>query len=228
MHGVEAFGPTLVIAPHPDDEVLGCGGTIARLAECGVDVHVAIVTEGKPPAFNRENVEQVRREMKVAHDILGVAKTHELGLPAAALDTEPAARINRVTDELLSEVRPETVLLPFVGDIHLDHQIAFTAAMVASRPRHRSAPRRILCYETVSETNWYAAPITPAFVPNVFVDITNTLEKKLRAFEAFASQVRQPPDERSVSNLDAMARFRGASVFLGAAEAFVNIRQIIF
>lgn len=227
MHAIEAFGPTLVIAPHPDDEVLGCGGTIASLAERGIDVHVAIVTEGKPPAFAKENVEQVRREMRAAHEILGVTETHEMGLPAAALDTEPAARINRLMGELLEQVRPRTVLLPFVGDIHLDHQIAFTAAMVASRPRCGSAPQRILCYETVSETNWYAAPVTPAFVPNVFVDIAPTLDRKLRAFEAFSSQVRQPPDERSLSNLDAMARFRGASVYLEAAEAFMSIREII-
>ncbi len=222
----ESLGRVLVIAPHPDDEVLGCGGTMARLAAEGNEVHVLVVTEGKPPRFPLEGVEQVRAEMARAHELLGVAMTHQLDLPAAELDTVPASKINAAVGEIVEAIRPETLLLPFLGDIHGDHQSVFTAAMVAARRRHANAPRQIYCYETLSETNWYAPPTTPAFIPNTYVDIGATLSKKIQAFQAFESQVKPFPDERSVEAIEALARFRGATAYLRAAEAFVNIRQI--
>lgn len=223
---IEQFGRVLVIAPHPDDEVLGCGGTMARLAAMGAEVHVLVTTEGKPPQYSRESVEQVRSEMRDAHEVLGVAKTHLLDLPAAALDTVPASRINAAVGEIVDAVMPDTLLLPFFGDIHTDHQAIFTAAMVAARPRRAKVPRNILCYETLSETNWYAPPMTPAFMPNVFVGIGDTLSKKIEAFQKYQSQVKAFPDERSIEAIEALARVRGATVFLSAAEAFVNVRQI--
>lgn len=224
---IEQFGRVLVVAPHPDDEVLGCGGTMARLTAMGGEVHVLVATEGKPPQFSSESVEQVRAEMREAHEVLGVTRTYQLDLPAAALDTVPAGRINAAIGEVVDAVRPDTLLLPFFGDIHTDHQLVFTAAMVAARPRRAGVPRQILCYETLSETNWYAPPITPAFMPDVFVGIGDTLAKKISAFTRFQSQVKPFPDERSVEAIEALARLRGATVFQPAAEAFVNVRQII-
>lgn len=184
-------------------------------------------TEGKPPRFPREGVEQVRAEMVRAHQMLGVTKTHQLDLPAAALDTVAASAINAAIGAIVDAIRPETLMLPFFGDIHTDHQRVFTAAMVAARPRHAHAPRQILCYETLSETNWYAPPITPAFNPNIYVDIDVTLSRKIEAFQAFQSQVKPFPDERSVEAIEALARLRGATAFLKAAEAFVIVRQVI-
>ncbi|MFL0357234.1 PIG-L deacetylase family protein [Erythrobacter sp. GH1-10] len=224
---IENFGRTLVIAPHPDDEVLGCGGTIARLVAQGDEVQVLVATEGKPPQFPQDGVERVREEMRIAHATLGVTQTHQLDLPAAALDTVPASKVNAAIAERIDSIRPETLLLPFFGDIHSDHQIVFTAAMVAARPRSAQAPRQILCYETLSETNWYAPPMTPAFTPNVFVDISDTLSKKIEAFKKFESQVRPFPEERSVEAIEALARLRGSTVFLKAAEAFATVRQIV-
>ncbi len=226
MTSIENFGRVLAIAPHPDDEVLGCGGTLARLSATGNEVHVLVATEGKPPQFPKEGVERVRVEMHAAHEVLGIAGTHQLDLPAAALDTVASSQINAAIAERIEAIRPDSLLLPFVGDIHTDHQIVFMAAMVAARPRHADAPKNILCYETLSETNWYAPPTTPAFVPNVFVDISDTLQKKVEAFQKFESQVRPFPEERSVEAIEALARMRGATVFLRAAEGFVNVRQI--
>lgn len=227
MRSVEDFGRVLVIAPHPDDEVLGCGGTMARLSAHGNEVHVLVATEGKPPQFSEQAVERVRTEMRAAHEVLGIFKTHQVDLPAAALGNVPSAQINAKIGEVIESIRPDTLLLPFVGDIHADHQIVFMAAMVAARPRHQNAPSQILCYETLSETNWYAPPTTPAFVPNVYVDIAETLSKKAEAFQKFESQVRPFPEERSVEAIEALAKMRGATVFLHAAEAFMNIRQIL-
>ena len=222
----EQFGRVLAIAPHPDDEILGCGGTLARLVDEGCEVTIAVATTGEQPTFPREQVEQVQQEMRRAHAIIGITDTRLLELPAAELDTIPARECNAPFAELVDTLRPDTLLLPFVGDIHLDHQLTFLAAMVAARPRHAAAPRQILCYETVSETNWYAAPTTPAFVPDVFVDISGTLERKLEAFGAFASQVRPFPDERSPETLRALAAVRGSTVYLTAAEAFMHVRSI--
>lgn len=226
MSNLRFMGSTLVVAPHPDDEILGCGGTMARLAADGCAVTVAIVTKGMAPQFSEEFVLRVRNEAVAAHKLIGVEETRYLDLPAAALDTLPATRLNAEIAELVSEVQPETLFLPFVGDIHTDHQLTFLAAMVAARPRHDAVPRRIYAYETLSETNWYAPGVTPAFIPNVFVDISATLATKLDAFRCFESQVKPFPDERSIEAISALATMRGASMYLKAAEAFMLVRQI--
>lgn len=216
----------LVVAPHPDDEVLGCGGTIARLAEAGSSVDVAIVTRGAPPMFDAAQAEQVCREAKRAHTLLGVKATHFMNLPAAELDGIAHTELNRALARVVAESAPDTLFVPFVGDLHLDHQLIFQSAMVAARPRGAAYPRRILAYETVSETNWSAPYLTPSFQPNVFVDIEAQLDRKLEAFAAFESQCRPFPDERSIETLRALATLRGSCVTRRAAEAFVLIREV--
>lgn len=216
----------VVIAPHPDDEVLGCGGTIARLADAGVDVHVVIVTRGRPPHFSDTYMDQVMAEADAAHTLLGVRQTHRLDLPAAALDTLPAAAVNACIGACLAAIAPDTLFVPFVGDIHLDHQVVFTSALVWARPRNAAAPTRIFAYETLSETNWHAPGITPAFIPNCFIDISRQIDRKLAAFAAFETQLKAFPDERSIEAIRALAVTRGAAVFCAAAEAFMAVRQI--
>ncbi len=226
MSLMEGIKVAVVIAPHPDDEVLGCGGTMARLAQAGAQVHVVIMTRGAPPRFSEDQIDRVMAEARRAHGVLNVTKTHFLNLPAAGLDALPIADVNERLDLLLQAIRPDTLFLPFIGDIHFDHQVAFTAAMVFARPRAPGAPARIYAYETLSETNWYAPGITPAFLPNVYVDISAHIDTKLEAFQCFASQVKVFPDERSVEALRSLAITRGATVFKHAAEAFMLIRQV--
>ncbi|TPG42894.1 PIG-L family deacetylase [Sphingomonas koreensis] len=216
-----------VIAPHPDDEVLGCGGTIARLTAGGAEVHVVIATRGRPPQFSESYMAAVMAEAETAHRLLGVTQTHRLDLPAAALDAMPAAEINARLGECLDAIAPDTLFIPFVGDIHLDHQACFTAAMVWARPRRADAPAQILAYETLSETNWAAPGTTPAFLPNCFIDIADQLTLKIDAFAAFRSQAKAFPDERSPEAIRALATMRGATVFCRAAEAFMIVRQIV-
>ena len=216
----------LVLAPHPDDEILGCGGTMARLIDSGAEVHVAVVTSGKPPRYAAADVARVRAEAAAAHERIGVTRTHWLDFPAAELDGVGHAALNGAIGRLVAEVAPDTLFLPFVGDIHRDHQLVFESAMVAARPRAGAFPVRIYAYETLSETNWNAPYLTPAFVPNVFIDISAQLERKLQAFSLFASQVQAAPSERSIGALRALATLRGATAHLAAAEAFVMIREI--
>jgi LmbE family N-acetylglucosaminyl deacetylase len=220
------LGRTLVIAPHPDDEVLGAGGTIARLAEAGHDVFVAIVTTGKPPTYSVESVTRVKAEAKAAHDLLGVKETYWLDQPAAELTEVKNADLNNAIDKVVKRVAPKTIFAPFVGDMHVDHQLVFRSIMVASRPHQAAYPRTIMAYETLSETNWNAPYVTPSFIPNVFIDISNHLERKIAAMEKFTSQLRAAPHERSIESLQALATMRGATVHHKAAESFVLMRHV--
>lgn len=219
-------GPILVVAPHPDDEVLGCGGTIARLS-ADAEVFVLIATTGRPPRFSAAQAENVRREAEAAHRLLGVAATDQLDLPAAELDTVTHADLNAAVADVVRRRSPRTIFVPFPGDIHLDHQLVFRSCLVAARPRSDEAPARLLAYETLSETNWGAPGIDPAFIPNIFVDIAGTLERKLDAFACFESQLRPFPDERSPQAIRALAMLRGATVHRHAAEAFMLVREIV-
>lgn len=220
-------GPVLVVAPHPDDEVLGAGGTIARLVDEGRKVHVAIVTRGQTPRFSTTQIAEVQAEAAAAHNHLGVTQTHWLDFPAAELAEHPHGALNAGLGTLIHDLAPSLVLAPHPGDIHLDHQLTFISTLVASRPHQTDYPTTIATYETLSETNWNAPYLTPAFLPNIFVDISTTLERKLGAFRLFASQVKPAPHERSVENLRALATLRGATVHREAAEGFVLVRTVM-
>ena len=216
----------LVIAPHPDDEVLGVGGAILRHIADGDAMHVVICTRGEDSRFGKDVVEQVWQEVRKVHARLGLVGAHALDFPAALLDTIPSVDFNAALSGVFAKVRPDIVYVPHPGDVHLDHQLVFQAALVCSRPVGKHYPRRILAYETVSETDWYAAPITPAFVPNVFIDITEHLEAKLEACALYASQIRPAPDQRSLEAIRALSVTRGTAVGIAHAEAFVLIREI--
>jgi LmbE family N-acetylglucosaminyl deacetylase len=222
-----ASSRVLVLAPHPDDEVLGCGGTIARLRDEGAMVEIVVVTRGTAPRYSDERVQQVRAEARAAHALLNVTATYFLDLPAAELDQVPQAAINAHIGAAIDAVRPNIVFLPFPGDIHVDHQRVFQSAMVALRPRCADYPAQIFAYETLSETNWSTPVMHPPFVPNVYIDIGATLERKLAAFGCFHSQACAFPNERSVEAIRALATMRGATVHRDAAEAFVAIREVL-
>lgn len=216
----------LVIAPHPDDELLGVGGTMLRHLDKSDEVHVVICTRGEESRFGADQVATVQKEARDVHAFLDVTGSHFLELPAAMLDTVPGVEINEAMQRVLDEVKPDTVYAPHVGDVHRDHQLIFQAVMVCCRPVGAEYPTRILAYETVSETDWYAAPMTAAFVPNVFIDITAFLERKLEAFTMYASQVRQAPHQRSIESLRALSVTRGHAMNMHHAEAFMLIREL--
>jgi LmbE family N-acetylglucosaminyl deacetylase len=218
----------LVVAPHPDDEILGAGGVISRLSQTGHDVEVVVVTSGQPPLFTESYVQRVQDEARQAHRTLGVKESIFLeGFPAAGLDALPSHRLNHALTEVVTTRAPDWLFLPFAGDIHRDHQIVFTSALVAARPSGPHRVRAIYAYETLSETNWHAPPITPGFHPNIFFDVTDFLPAKLEAMECYASQLKPFPNERSLEAVKALARYRGATVGVEAAEAFVLVRQVV-
>lgn len=216
----------MVIAPHPDDEVLGCGGTIARYAAEGRSVAVAIATKGTP-LFPAAQVRRVRREAKRAADVLGVRELLFLDLPVTTLNRMPLDKLNGTFSRLIARVRPEVVFLPFPGDRHEDHRQVFNAAMVAIRPDgRRHLVQRVCCYETVSETHWSAPGIEPAFSPSWHIDISGTLAAKLAAMREYASQLEEGIPARSLGAIEALARFRGSVVGFAAAEGFAIVRDL--
>jgi LmbE family N-acetylglucosaminyl deacetylase len=217
----------LVIAPHPDDEVLGVGGTIARLSSEGHEIHVAIVTRGEPELFSSSVIRQGREEAVKCHALLRVKETHFMDFPAARLDTVQHHHLNSAFSELISRVCPDVVFLPFNHDIHKDHRLVCESALVALRPMDADGVRDVLCYETLSETNWNMPSGTESFAPNVFVDISKFLECKLQAAEVYASQMKAFPHERSIESISCLAKLRGATIGKNAAEAFVQVRRIV-
>lgn len=216
----------LVLAPHADDEVLGVGGSMARWASEGHEVTVAIVTRGLPPLYSDEEELVCREEARAAHFKLGVAYTRFLDFPAGALDGVSLRDLNGSVADLMHACTPDEVYLPFLGDLHVDHQKVFHSALVAARPNRSGFPKALFAYETLSETNWNAANLTPGFQPTLHVDISAFLNTKLEAMACYRSQLADFPHERSLKALEALAVLRGATVCLPAAEAFVIIRMV--
>ena len=169
----------------------------------------------------------MRAEAKSAHDLLGVKETFWLDQPAAELPEVKNIVLNGAIGDVVQRIAPQTILVPFPGDIHVDHQLVFRSVLVASRPHQAVYPTTILAYETLSETNWNAPYITPPFVPNVYLDISKYLERKIAAMRKFSSQLRSSPHERSVESLRSLAVMRGTTVHREAAESFVLVRHVV-
>lgn len=216
----------LVIAPHPDDEILGCGGTMIKHIKAGDEVFVCIATKGCLPLFSPESVGKVRSEAKKCHNLIGVKKTFFLDFPAAMMEKVERYEMNGKVLDVIREVQPDIVFIPHWGDMQKDHQMVSEACMVALRPKYEPKVKAIYSYETMSETAWNAPNVQNEFIPNVFVDITETLEKKKDALKVFETQVSPFPDARSLESIEALAKYRGALMHVKAAEAFMLIREI--
>ena len=217
----------LVVAPHPDDEVLGCGGVIARHAATGDDVYVVVVSKGAPDVFPAEFVEQGRQEAAIANQMLGTKRMFFLDFPAPRLDVVPTSSLAGALKDIIVQVQPATVYLPHRGDIHGDHKAVYWATLVATRPNGAFFPGRLLCYETSSETEWGAPIPCDVFAPTVFVDVSQYLGVKLEAMKCYASQLAPSPRARSLGAIEALARVRGSAIGVQAAEAFSLIREVL-
>ena len=216
----------LVIAPHPDDETLGCGGTLHRHRADGDSVHWLICTEMDPVAGYSEAQRRARdAEIGQVAELYGFAAVHRLGYPTTRLDTLPLAEVIENTAAVFAEVRPDIAYLPFRDDIHGDHRIAFDAAAACCKAFRNPDLREVLVYETLSETGINPAPGAAAFRPNHYVDITDHIEDKLRALRCFAGELDAFPFPRSEEAVRALAALRGSECGRAAAEAFMVVRQ---
>lgn len=222
----------LVIAPHADDEVLGMGGTIARFAVQGKKVVIAVITghgEVPHPIWPKETWDKIRQECRASAKVLGAAEVIFLELPAACLDVTPAWQINSAIEKVIAQVSPNIIYVPFAYDLHKDHGSIAYAVTVAARPYLSRAKKveRVLAYETLSETHLAPPYLAPAFQPNVFVDITETLDAKLDAMRVYESQLQEDHLPRSIAALKALATLRGTHIGCNAAEGFVLLGEYV-
>ncbi len=211
---------TLVVAAHPDDEVLGCGGTIARLTSEGEEVHILILGEG---GTNRDPgvVAKLRQNVTQAAELLGTPHVSHYTLPDQRFDTIPLLEIVQMIECWIKVDKPDTIFTHHAGDLNLDHSVTHRAVLTATRPG-TSPIQKIYAFETPSSTEWAFG--TPAFAPSVFIGI-NPL-RKIAAMQAYESEARPTPHPRSPEMLRALAHWRGAQAGLPAAEAFQLVRAI--
>ncbi|WP_280154589.1 PIG-L family deacetylase [Piscinibacter sp. XHJ-5] len=223
----------LVLAAHPDDEVLGCGGTIARMADQGWQVHILILAEGatsrsvaRDRSARTEELSALETSARRAASILGAASVQLEAFADNRMDgVELLDVVKRIEDEM-ARVQPSRVLTHHLGDVNVDHGIVHQAAVAACRPLPGSCVRELLFFEVASSTEWRPASSMAPFRPNLFVDIGSTLQRKLDALQAYASEMRPFPHARSVQALEHLARWRGATAGCEAAEAFEIGRRI--
>lgn len=211
----------LIVAAHPDDEILGCGGLAARTLREGGEVAVLVLTEGCTAQYpGRDDlIQRKEEEARSALEILGGGEITFARLPDMALSTLPPAAVNAPVAAAVETHRPDWVLTHHVGDLNRDHEVAHLAARVACRPTPRAAPR-LLAYETPSSTEWGTGP----FVPDFFVELREgDLERKVEALRAYETEIRGAPHPRSPEHIRNLARLRGVQCGSQLAEAFRSI-----
>lgn len=199
---------------------------MARHAAKGDEVYVVIVSRGIPEIFPPAVIEKTRDELTRAHALLGVRKVEFLDFPAPKLDVVPGHQLADGLKQAFDRIQPDIVYVPHHGDIHADHKAVYWASLVALRPNRGARAQRVLCYETLSGTEWGAPHPGEAFIPTVFVDISDCLSRKLEAMSCYQSQLQPAPNARSLEAIRALAGFRGATVSAAAAEAFMLIREV--
>ena len=225
-------GNILVIAAHPDDEVLGCGGTIARLTKEGAKLYIAILGEGvtsrykKREAADYKVVEGLQSRSKDVAKILNAEPPFHYNLPDNRFDTVPLLDIIKTVEKLINRFQPQIVYTHHGGDLNIDHAITHRAVMTATRPVENCPVKEIYAFEVLSSTEWAFGQFKPAFQPNVFVDISATLETKVRAMQIYESEMQPFPHPRSSRGIRSVAERWGTGVGLHAAEAFQLIRRV--
>jgi LmbE family N-acetylglucosaminyl deacetylase len=222
----------LVVAAHPDDEILGCGGTIARLAREGHEVRIAILAEGMSSRYaHREDVDprqlqKLHTRAQQAADKVGAKEVVLSKLPDNRLDTVPLLDVVKLVEELVARFRPEAIYTHHPGDLNVDHGVVHRAVLTATRPLAGQCVSEIYAFEVPSSTEWAFQRLEPSFRPSVFVDITETLEMKIEALACYDTEVRKFPHPRSPEALRAIAARWGSVAGLPAAEAFELIRSV--
>jgi len=215
----------LVVAAHPDDELLGVGGTIASHVAKGDQVRVAVMCEGFSSRYNPDWDGEVRKQANEAARILGVTDLVLGNLPDQQLETLLLCDVAKKIGQLIEESQPELVYTHFAGDINRDHRILTEAVLVAARPYSAPLVKEILMFETPSSTEWGSPPLTTSFQPNVYVDISEFLDRKISAFSCYSAEVRESPHPRSLQALADRARYWGSVINRRSAEAFVLVRS---
>jgi N-acetylglucosamine malate deacetylase 1 len=218
----------LNIAVHPDDETLGCGGTLLRHKAEGDVVHWLIMTSVRgEDSFEKDAVEARRAEIDKVSSMYEFDGVHELAFPTKQLDKIPFSRLIVSISAVFKLVQPNIVYLPFKNDVHTDHQVTFRAAYSCTKKFRYPSVQNIVMMETLSETEFAPSLNSDAFIPNMFVNITDFIERKIEIMKVYKGEIRPHPFPRSERNIRALATFRGATAECEYAEAFVILKQIV-
>ena len=217
----------LIIATHPDDETLGCGGTILKHKAVGDTVHWLIVTSIKEESgFAASVVEARQQEIKTVSSMYGFDGVYDLDFSTMQLDDIPFAKLIGIISDVVGQVEPDIVYLPFISDVHTDHQIAFKAAYSCTKSFRYPSIKKIVMMETLSETEFAPSTKEDSFIPNMFVDITRFIDHKIDIMKHYKNEIGQPPFPRSERNIRALATFRGATAGCEYAESFMILKEI--
>ncbi len=222
-----------IIVAHPDDEILGCGGTIANHVKVGDDVRILILAEGitsrdkkRNPGNREDELNRLKQTARDANKVLGVTSLEICDFPDNRMDSVDRLDVIKVVEEFIAKNKPSVIYTHHSSDINIDHRCVNDAVVVASRPSPESSVKLLLFFETVSSTEWQVPDRAPNFAPNWWVDISETLELIIQALDVYQSEMRPWPHARSNEALKHLAPWRGASVGCDAAEAFVLGRHI--
>jgi LmbE family N-acetylglucosaminyl deacetylase len=222
----------LIVAAHPDDEILGCGGTAARLVQEGREVYFAILGEGITSRHeNREAADPaclsvLHRHAQAAASIIGVKDILLYKFPDNRLDTVPLLQVVKTVEDVIERLKPEVIYTHHPGDLNVDHGVIHRAVLTATRPMAGQPVREIYAFEVPSSTEWAFGGLQPVFRPNVFVDVASTIETKIAAMACYETETREFPHPRSPDALRAVARRWGSVAGCHAAEAFELVRSI--
>lgn len=219
----------LVVAAHPDDEVLGCGGSIARWSSEGHEVHVLLLADGESARGTvlEEDILRRRQDAHTACALLGCKYVYFSNFPDNQMDTVPRLEIIKCIEKLIGDIQPDMVVTHNPSDVNLDHRLVNDAVIVACRPQPGFPVSTLLFFEIPSSTEWRPSGSMNYFQPNLFVEISDFLNKKMEALQVYGSELRAYPHPRSIEAINALCKWRGASVGVAAAEAFILARQIV-
>jgi len=218
----------LVIAPHPDDETLGCGGTLLRHIDEGNKVYWLLGTTIKEgQGFSSDRVNSRQKEIKKVSEMYGFAGYKQLDFNTTELDQVPRNILVQQISEYVNEVKPNTIYLPYRNDVHSDHAQIFDASVACTKSFRYPFVRKVCVYETLSETEFGMRTDDSGFKPNMWVDISNYLERKIVIMKIFESELRNHPFPRSVENIIGLAKLRGSTANTDAAECFVILKEIL-
>lgn len=220
----------LVIAAHPDDEILGCGGTIAKLVKEGYEAFTMILGEGVTSRYNKikrkmisREIEELKKQVIEANEIIGVKKVFNFDFPDNSFDTVPMLDIIKKIEEIKRDIKPDIIFTHHKKDLNIDHKITAQAVITATRPIKNETVKKIYSFEVLSSTEW---EYPMSFSPNVFFDISKTLDKKIEALYCYESEIREYPHPRSIEAVELNAKMWGVKVGLKYAEGFSLIREI--
>ncbi len=218
----------LIVAAHPDDEVLGCFATVAKKIKQGYEAYTLILSGGKTSRgkVSKKELDNLKKEMLNANKLIGIKTVFQANFPDNSFDAVPLLTIVKRIEEIKNKIKPEIIFTHHIGDMNVDHQLTHKAVLTATRPMNDECVKTIYSMEIPSSTEWNNYSKETSFIPNVFSDITDTIELKIKAMAEYKSELRDYPYPRSLKHIRELAKVNGTKVGLKYSENFILVRKI--